>query len=150
MQIKDIMTKNVITVKPSLEIQKLAELFIEKDISGAPVEDEQGNFLGLVLEGGLLFQDKKVHLPTFLNLSVGILPLGVHRYEQEMKKIAASKVEDIMEKNVTVFSPETMVEEVATMMIEKNIDYCPVLENNKLVGVVTKKDIIRIIAKGKR
>ena len=72
MLIKDIMTKNVITVSPEMDIHKLAELFMEKNISGAPVVDKTGKLLGVVKEEGVIFQDKKVHLPTFINLSFGI------------------------------------------------------------------------------
>ncbi|MFH1777020.1 MAG: CBS domain-containing protein [Candidatus Omnitrophota bacterium] len=146
MKIKDIMTKDVITVLPTMDIHQLAELFIAKNISGAPVVNEQGKFLGVVLEEGLIFQDKKVHLPTFINLSVGFLTLGTHRLEEELKKIAACTVADIIEPDKERFSPETSVEDVATMMIEKGKHYYPVVENDRIVGVVTKKDIVRAIA----
>jgi predicted transcriptional regulator len=149
MLVKEIMTKDITTVTPQMDVHKLAELFIKKNISGAPVVDKEGVFLGLVLEEGLVFQDKKVHLPTFLNLCVGFLTLGTHRFEEEMKKIAGSKVDDIMEKDVMILTPETPVVEMATTMVEKGIHYFPVLKKGKLVGVVTKKDVVRAIARGK-
>lgn len=149
MQVKDLMSRNVITVKSTLEVHKLAELFVKKDISGAPVVDENGSFLGIVLEESLVFQNKRVHLPTFINLSGGILTFGTHRFQEELKKIAGSKVADIMEKNVLTLSPQTSLEDAATTMIEKNVYYFPVLEDGRLVGVITKKDIVRAIAKGK-
>ncbi|MFH1288141.1 MAG: CBS domain-containing protein, partial [bacterium] len=52
MLIKDIMTKNVVTVSPEMDIHKLAELFVEKNISGAPVVDKSGKLLGIVKEEG--------------------------------------------------------------------------------------------------
>lgn len=148
MQVKDIMTKNIITVKPMMDVHKLAELFVKENISGAPVVDESGAYLGIVLEEGLIFQDKRVHLPTFVNLAVGYLMLGTHQFEKEIKKIAGSKVADIMEKEVVTVSPQVLVTDLATQMIEENIHYFPVLEGDRLVGVVTKKDIVRSIAKG--
>jgi len=66
-----------------------------------------------------------------------------------MKKIVASRVSDIMEKDIAVISPNIEIEDVATLMIEKEIYYLPVVDKNKLVGVITKKDIVRAIAKGK-
>lgn len=148
MIVKDIMTKKVISVKPSMNVHKLAELFIKEDISGAPVVDETGAYLGVVLEEGLIFQDKKVHLPTFVNLSLGYLTLGTHQFEEEIKKIAGSRVADIMEKDVATVGPQESVTNLATRMIEENIRYFPVLDGDTLVGVVTKKDIVRSIAKG--
>ncbi len=148
MQVKDIMTRSVITVKPSMDVHKLAELFIKEGISGAPVVDDKGVYLGVVLEEGLIFQDKKVHLPTFVSLSIGYLTLGTHQFEEEIKKIAGSKVIDIMEKDAVTVEPHESVTDLATRMIEDNIRYFPVLEGSALVGVVTKKDIVRSIAKG--
>ncbi len=149
MLIKDIMTKNVITVTPEMGIHKLAELFVRKNISGAPVVDKNGKLLGIVKEEGVIFQDKRVHLPTFINLSFGFLALGTERYNEEIKKITASKVADIMEKDIITISSETEIEEAATLMIEKEIYYFPVVDKDELVGVITKKDIVQAIAERK-
>ena len=149
MLIKDIMTKNVVTVSSEMEIHKLAELFMKKNISGAPVVDKNGKLLGVVKEEGVIFQDKKVHLPTFINLSFGFLTLGTERYNEEIKKITASKVSSIMEKNIATINPNIDIEDAATLMIEKEIYYLPVVDKDKLVGVITKKDIVRAIAKEK-
>lgn len=149
MLIKDIMTKNVITVNAEMGIHKLAELFVRKNISGAPVVDINGKLLGIVKEEGVIFQDKRAHLPTFINLSFGFLALGTHRYNEEIKKITACKVADIMEKDVITISPETEIEQAATLMIEKEIYYFPVVDKDVLVGVITKKDIVKAIARRK-
>jgi len=147
MKVKEIMSRNPVTVRPTLSIHELAELFIEKDVSGAPVVDEQGRFLGIVLEEGVIFQDKKVHLPTFINVSLGFLTLGAKSFEEEIKKVTAKTVKDIIEDGTITVSPDADIEEVATLMVDKGRYYLPVLEQDKLVGVVTKKDIVRAIAK---
>lgn len=147
MLVKDVMTSEVVTVRLDMSVHKLAELFIEKDISGAPVVDDADKFLGIVQEEGVMFQDKKVHLPTFIHILGGFLALGVKRFEEEMRKITATKVSDIIEKDVITVLVDTSIEDLATTMIEKNVSYCPVLKNEKLVGVVTKKDIVRSIAR---
>lgn len=148
MKVKQIMTKKVITVGPDMAVRKFAELLIKKGISGAPVV-EKGRLLGVVLEEGLILQDKKVHLPTLVNILNGVFAIGEKRFETEMKKIAALTVAGIMEEKTMTLSPETPVEEVATVIIEKGIHYFPVLNKGKLVGVVTKKDIVRAIAQKK-
>lgn len=149
MLIKSIMTRRVITVSPKMNIRKLAELFVKKDISGAPVVDNRGKLLGIVREEGVIFKDTKVHLPTFVSLSVGFLALGTKRLEEEIKKMTASKVADIMERNIATISSDMEIEDVAAMMIETGNSYFPVVDKGKLVGVITKKDIVRAIAKGK-
>ena len=147
MKVREIMSRNPVTVKPTLSIHKLAELFIEKNVSGAPVVDNQGRFLGIVLEEGVIFQDKKVHLPTFINVSLGFLTFGVKSFEEEIKKITAKTVKDIIEEDILTVSSDAQIEEVATLMIDKGQYYLPVLEQGKLVGVVTKKDIVKAIVK---
>ncbi len=147
MLIKDIMTKDVITVSPVTSVHKLAELFVEKNITGAPVVDDYGKLLGIANEEDIVYQDKKIDPQTFVDLTMGVLTFRMDRYEEEIKKIKANKVLDIMKKDILTVSPGMTVEDVATMMIEKQIYYFPVVEDNKLVGVVTKRDIVRSIAK---
>jgi CBS domain-containing protein len=148
MNVKDIMTKEVITVSPDMDIRKFAELLVEKDISGAPVVDN-GKLLGIALEEGLILQDKKVHLPTLINILNSVFAIGEQRFETEMKKIAALTVSGIMEEKMQPLSPGTPINEVATTMIEKGMHYFPVVENGNLLGVVTKKDIVKAIALNK-
>ncbi len=147
---KDIMTKEVVVVKPSVGIHELAQVFVDKNISGAPVVSEDGKLLGIVREEGVIFQDKKAHLPTLINVTVGFLTFGVKKFEEEVKKITATKVADILEKDIVILSPDMSLENVATIMIEKEAYYCPVVCNDELVGVITKKDIVRTIAQMKK
>ena len=149
MKVREIMTADVIATRPETGVYELAELFIQKDISGAPVVDESNKLLGVVLEEDLILQDKKVHLPTLISVLSGVFALGEEQFEKEMRKMGAITVAGLMEKNPVVLSPDTPVEDVATLVIEKGIHYFPVVENGALIGVVTKKDIIRAIAQKK-
>ncbi|MDD5070187.1 MAG: CBS domain-containing protein [Candidatus Omnitrophica bacterium] len=149
MIVKDIMSKKVYTVGIDMDVHKLAEEFIARNISGAPVVDADGRLLGLVLEEGILFQDKNVHLPTILNLSLGFVTLGLKQFEQEMKKITAGTVKDIMSEHPVTISSAMTIEAVATKMIETQVYYFPVVEDGRLIGVLTKRDIVRAIAEGR-
>lgn len=146
MLVKEIMTTDVVTIGPKMSVHGLAELFVEKNISGTPVVDGEGKLLGVALEEGVIFQDKKVHLPTFMHVAMGFITLGIKRFDEEVKKITAVKVEDIMEKDIVILSENMTIEDAATLMLEKEAYYCPVTEGGKLTGVVTKKDIVRAIA----
>ena len=149
MLVKDIMTSDVVTVKPTMGVQELAQLFVEKEISGAPVVDDKGALRGVVLEESLILQDKNIHLPTFFFILSGFITLGEHQFEEEMKKVASTNVEGIMERAPKTLSPDTPVEDVATLIVEHGVHYFPVVEAGKLVGVVTKKDLVRAIAQKK-
>jgi predicted transcriptional regulator len=146
---KDIMTREVITVNENATVRELATLLLMNSISGAPVVNEDGGVIGVVTESDLIFQNKKVHLPT----AVAILDAFVflerpEKMEKELKKIAGSKVGDICSHDLVSVTPETGLEELATLMAEKKIHTLPVMEQGKLVGVIGKSDIIRTIAQG--
>jgi CBS domain-containing protein len=146
---QDIMTKDVITVHPHTPVRELANLLLSRKISGAPVVDEAGKVLGVVTESDLIFQNKKVHLPTAVAILDAFLFLeSPEKLGQEMKKIAGSMVGDICSSELVSVTPETPLDELATLMAEKKIHTLPVVDDGKLVGVIGKSDIIRTIAQG--
>ncbi len=146
---RDIMTKEVKFVDPKMQIKEFAVFLIKENVSGAPVVDENGDFLGIATEEDLIFQDKKINLPTFLNLFSNIIPLNVSRTEEELKKITSIDLKDVMQDNPQIIAPDMSIEEIATIMSENKTYYLTVIENNKVAGVVTKRDLIRAVAKGK-
>ncbi len=82
----EIMTKKIKTVSPEFSIRELAAFLVKENISGTPVVNAQGRFLGIVTEEDLIFQDKKINVPTFLNLFSNVIPLGIGDLEKELKK----------------------------------------------------------------
>src|SRR5512147_2271321 len=98
---KDIMTKNVITVKPDTSIEELASLLVENRISGAPVIDDAGNLYGIVTENDLISRDKRLHIPTVVSfLDAAIYLESSKKFEEEVRRLAATKVSDICARKV--------------------------------------------------
>jgi predicted transcriptional regulator len=146
---QNIMTSEVITVKENATVRELAALLLTNNISGAPVVDDAGKVIGVVTESDLIFQNKKVHLPTaFAILDAFVFLERPEKMELELKKIAGSKVGDICSRKLISVGPETELEELATLMAEKKIHTLPVMSEGRLVGVIGKSDIIRTIAQG--
>ena len=146
---QNIMTREVITVKENATVRELAALLLTNNISGAPVVDDAGKVIGVVTESDLIFQNKKVHLPTaFAILDAFVFLERPEKMELELKKIAGSKVGDICSRKLISVGPETELEELATLMAEKKIHTLPVMSEGRLVGVIGKSDIIRTIAQG--
>ncbi|MCK5241971.1 CBS domain-containing protein [bacterium] len=144
---REIMTKEVLSVKPDTTVKEVAQFFLNNKISGAPVLDEQENLIGIVTEGDVIFRDANIHLPTMITLFDSIIYLeSPNKYAHELQKIVGGKVEDIMTKEVVAIQPETELQEMATIMHEKKRHLLPVLENGKVVGVVGKADMVRAIA----
>ncbi len=144
---KDIMRTDVITVSPEMSVEELGRLFIEKNISGAPVIDEKGNLFGIVTENDLINKEKRFHIPTIIRIFDAIIPLESDtKVEEEIRKMAASTVEDICTRDVITISEDTTLNEIATIMAEKKIHLLPVVKDNKVVGIVGKKEVIRAIS----
>lgn len=140
---KNIMTRDVITVNPSMTVEEFARVLMKNQISGAPVVDEKGSLIGIATENDLITQNKRLHIPTILRLFDAFIPLGTSRLEREIKKITATTVEEICTKKVVTVDPETPLEEIATIMTEKKIHLIPVIKEGKIVGIIGKRDIIK-------
>lgn len=145
---KDIMTRDVITVKPTTTIEELARIFIEKKVSGAPVVDDNDNVIGIVTENDLISQNKRLHIPTVVRLFDAFIMLeSPSRIEKEIKKIAAVTVADICVRDVITVAEDTPVEDIATIMSEKKVHLIPVVEGKKVRGIIGKIDLIKGMVK---
>ena len=144
---RDIMTRNGVTVKKDQPISDLSKLFIENHFNGVPVLDDAGKVIGVVTQSNLIEQNKNLHIPTVIALFDAVLFLeSEKKFESDVKKLTGSKIEDIYHKNPITVSPDTELNEITTIMAEKDVHTLPVLENDKLVGIIGKKDVIRAMA----
>lgn len=144
---KDIMTKKVITVKPDTSIEELSALLVKHGISGAPVVDDAGSLYGVVTENDLISQNKRLHIPTVISfLDAAIYLESSRKFEQELKRMAATKVADICARKVLTITEDTSVMDIATIMSEKKVHLLPVLKAGKVVGIVGKRDVVKAAA----
>jgi CBS domain-containing protein len=144
---KDIMTKDVITVKPETSIEELAKLLVKHGISGAPVVDDQGGLFGIVTENDLISRNKRLHIPTVVSfLDAAIYLESSKKFEQEVRRMAATKVGDICVRKVVSITEETTLVDIATVMAEKKVHILPVVKDGKVTGIVGKRDVVRAVA----
>ncbi len=143
---KDIMTREIITVNPETEIAQAAGLLLEKRINGVPVVNDSGTLVGILCQSDLIAQQKNIPIPSLFTLLDGYIPLTLSKHlDKEVEKIAASKVAEAMTPNPVTVEPETDIERVAALMVEKNYHTLPVIEEGKLVGIVGKEDVLRTL-----
>lgn len=145
--VSEIMTKEILSVNPDQDIKEVASILAEKKIGGLPVLQDD-KLVGMVSEDDLIMKDVKIHFPTFIHLLDGFIYLeSIKRFEDQFRKMIGAKVRDVMSLDFKSISMELTVTEAATMMVEEGLDRLPVLdENQKLVGIVTKADIVKSIA----
>jgi CBS domain-containing protein len=116
----DIMTRKVATIRPEASAQEAAQLLDEKRISGAPVVDADSKIIGIITEADIISKVNRDGL----------------------------RVADIMSHNVITIREETPVSEIAALLTERKIKRVPVVCEGKLVGIVSRADIVHAVAQG--
>lgn len=146
LSVKDIMTRDVIAVSPEMDIAHAARLLLEKSINGVPVVDGTGKLVGILCQSDLVAQQKKFPIPTLFTFLNGFIPMtSMKHLEKEVQKITAITVADAMSPNPVTVRPEASIEEVGTIMVDRNFHTLPVVDKGKLVGIVGKEDVLRTL-----
>lgn len=149
LRVKDVMTTAVVTVEDSSTLHDATITFAINGISGAPVVDDQGNLTGVLSETDILsfvktLQEeihRKEPATSFLSVPLEDI-LKDEKLANVYRDISSKKVRDIMTRDVITVSADTSVMEAIEMMIKKDVNRVPVVEQGKIVGIVTKGDII--------
>jgi len=146
LKVKDIMTTELITVSPQTEITSAAKILLEKRINGLPVIDDSGKLVGILCQSDLVAQQKSIPIPSVYTLLDSFIPLtSLKRIDKEVQKIAALKVEQAMTPDPVTVGPETDIEDVARLMVDKKYHTLPVVEDDKIVGIVGKEDVLKTL-----
>lgn len=145
---KDIMTSGALTLEPENDVATAAKLMLEKHLNGLPVVDGSGKLVGVICQSDLVAQQKTISMPSLFTILDGFISFSSNEeLEREVNKIAATKVEHAMTPNPITIEPDTSIEKIADLMVERKFYTLPVVENGKLVGVVGKEDVLKVLAK---
>lgn len=146
LKVKDIMTREIITVSPETEIVNAAKILLEKRINGLPVIDAFDRLVGLLCQSDLVAQQKSIPIPSVFTLLDSYIPLtSIKRIDKEVEKIAALTVKQAMTPNPVTVGPETDIADVAKLMVDKKYHTLPVMEGDKVIGIVGKEDVLKTL-----
>jgi CBS domain-containing protein len=141
MKISDVMTKDVISVTPETPLKEVARLLVEKRVSGLPVVSD-GTVVGVVSEGDLLFKERG---PSERKGMLSWL-LDPHGIEAQLK-LDATTVADAMTMPPVTIESRRPLPVAAALMLERGVNRLPVVDTGKLVGIVTRADLVRAFAR---
>ena len=145
---KDIMTTEVTSVLEETTIEELARIFVATNLSAMPVVDEQMRLRGFISESDLVAQNKPLHVPRVISLFDWVLYLESEKnFREEVERITAQTVGEICVREVVTCAPETPLPQIAELMSEKQVNLLPVLDGDKVVGVVSRLDVVRSMAR---
>lgn len=145
MNVVELMSRNTISVMPSTLVADAARIMLANRVSGLPVVDEKGALVGIVTEGDLLRRaeigtdGKQAGWLKSLLLPSAVATDYVHTH--------ARHVSGVMTHSPVFVTPDTDLEEVAQLMLRKHIKRLPVLEHNQLIGVISRADLLRVLAR---
>ena len=143
MLVKDFMTTKIIAAHPSDNLKDGAKKMIDNKLSILPVVDEENVLLGVLTNSDFLGKD--VYIPRAM-VSLRRL-LGQIHYDQNVedlyKSAANFSIEKVMTKGLTTISPEASLNEAVNLMIKRGHKRLPVVDDGKLVGIITRRDLVK-------
>jgi CBS domain-containing protein len=143
MRAKDIMTRNVLTVRPDAKVQDIAKLFVEKHISGLPVVDAAGKLLGIVSEGDLM---RRSETGTIGRRSWWLEVFASREdLAQTFVKMHAQSARDVMSSPAVTVEADTPLADVAKLLEQRRIKRVPVLFQGKLVGIISRANLMQAL-----
>jgi CBS domain-containing protein len=142
MKVEDVMTREVVTVEPRTSLKDVARLLVDRRVSGVPVVEDDGTVVGVVSEADILLKERERHGPSSL--------LG-HMLEwdaDEGAKYAARDAADAMTAPAVTIRRSRPVHEAAAIMLDRRVNRLPVVDQHgRLVGIVTRADLVRAFAR---
>ena len=145
MKASDIMTSPVITVGPDTAVRHIAALLFKHRISAVPVL-ENGKLAGIISEADLLHRHEIGTEGTARSSSWWLQLLSADRSVADYVKSHATRARDIMTRDVVSVSPDTPIAEIATLLEKRGIKRVPVLQDGKLVGIVSRSNLVQALA----
>jgi len=147
--VREIMEASPETVAPDTPIEEVVRALRDNELPGVPVVDGEGRCVGIITEADMVLPDDEgdLHIPHYVNLFGGTVflePLG--RFEKRLRKAFASTAGDMMSGDPVTVAPDTSVREAGRIIHEAGHNRLPVVEDGRLVGVVTRVDVLGALA----
>jgi CBS domain-containing protein len=143
--VRDIMETDVPTVHPDDTIEAVLRTMRDHDLPGIPVVNEGRRCVGIITEADLIMagEEEDLHLPHYFELFGGIVFLeSTRKFEERLRKATGSLARDLMTEDPITISPGAGVEEAARVIARRKHNRLPVVEHGRLVGVVTRVDVL--------
>ena len=146
--VAEIMTADPTTVSPQTSLQEAIQILAERKISGLPVVDEIGKLVGIISETDLTWQATGVDAPPYVMFLDSVIYLqNPLKHNEEVHKALGQTVGEAMSDRPTTIKASQLVREAAKIMHDKKVRRLPVVdEESKLVGIITRGDVIRMMA----
>ena len=147
--VADIMDTDLVTVTPETSVEDVVRTLKSHELPGVPVVNDGGRCVGIVTEADLVLTDEEgdLHIPHYVELMGGIVYLEpLRRFEERLRKATASTAGDMMTEDPVTVESSASVKQAARIIAEEGHNRLPVVEHGRLVGVVTRIDVLQALA----
>lgn len=145
MNIKDIMTQPVITVKEETTLEQTARTMLDKNIGAVPVVNSEGKLCGIITESDFAAKEKYIPFSTFSAPKVLGYWLPIDGIEGIYEAARNHIAKEIMTQSVVTVTEDDPLEEAVQLMLEKNINRIVVVRDEKPVGIIARRDLLRLL-----
>ena len=147
--VADIMDRDPVTVSPERTVEEVVRVLKANELTGVPVVNEGGRCVGIITEADLVLADEEgdLHIPHYIELMGGVVFLEpLRRFEERLRKAVAASAQDMMTEDPVTVDPTASVHEAARLISERGHNRIPVVEHGRLVGLVTRVDVLQALA----
>jgi len=146
-KVRDIMTTEVVVAHPETSVNVVARLMAGRGISGVPVVDD-GRVVGIVTELDLVLRNTRLEPPAFFKLLDALIPLETPaHYRERLRHMLGTHARDVMNEEFVTVGPDDDLEVLADIMFKKRANPVAVVEDDRLVGIVSRSDIVGMMAR---
>ncbi|HYZ71334.1 MAG TPA: CBS domain-containing protein [Thermoleophilaceae bacterium] len=148
--VREVMDPEPVTVRSDTPVEDVIRLLGDSELPGVPVVEEDGRCVGIVTEADLVIADEQgdLHLPHYIELFGGVVFLEpLRHFEERLRKAFAAKASDMMTPDPITVGPDAGAREAARIISESGHNRLPVTEGGRLVGVVSRADVLEALAR---
>lgn len=144
--VRQVMTTDVLSFTPDLDITEAMRMLVERDVDAGPVLDD-GAVVGMLSTTDLIVQQSTLHLPTVITLLGATLewPSSKKHFDRDVEKALGGTVGEVMNDHPVTCGPDDTIETAASLMHDQNLSRLPVVHDGVLVGLIARGDILRAI-----
>jgi CBS domain-containing protein len=148
--VADIMDPDPVTVTPEDTVEAVLRVLRENELPGVPVINSGGRCVGIITEADLVMagEDADLHLPHYFELFGGFVFLeSLGHFEERLRKATAALARDLMTEDPVTIEPSVSVQDAARLISRSKHNRLPVAEHGRLVGVVTRVDVLEALTR---
>ena len=146
MKVRSLMTKDVLTVRTDTPVSDVARLMSDHGVSGVPVLDADDRIVGVITERDLIVRNGRLEMPVFLQILDAYVPLELPGHlKQRLQHMLGTNAEDVMTRDVRTIEPDAEVEDLVELMVKHHANPVPVLEDGRIVGIISRSDLVRMM-----